>query len=107
MNNADIVRVIISTLEELRGSKYIPNPSTRYITSTGNLAFNSFVYTTSPRAVHIVFDTGIAPYIPYTNEKWISPRWNGKKNPNEGWFDSFADKLAKRIASQLNAKVIR
>lgn len=28
-----------------------------------------------------------AYYMPYTNERWISPRWKGKKNPNERWFD--------------------
>ena len=28
-----------------------------------------------------------AYYMPYTNEKWVSPRWHGKQNPNEDWFD--------------------
>lgn len=27
------------------------------------------------------------PYTVYTNEKWISPNWNGKNNPNENWFN--------------------
>ena len=27
-----------------------------------------------------------APYMPFTNEKWVSPKWNGKKNPNENWW---------------------
>ena len=26
------------------------------------------------------------PYVPYTVEKWISPRWRGRKNPNEQWI---------------------
>lgn len=26
-------------------------------------------------------------YMPYTNEPWISPRWNGKRNPNQNWWD--------------------
>jgi hypothetical protein len=26
-------------------------------------------------------------YAPYTNEPWLSPRWNGKSNPNQGWID--------------------
>ena len=28
-----------------------------------------------------------AYYMPYTNERWISPRWKGKANPNEHWWD--------------------
>lgn len=55
---------------------------------TGNLAFNSikFVFTSPKRAV-VYVDTKIAPYMPYTNEPWISPKWKGKKNPNEKWFE--------------------
>lgn len=26
-------------------------------------------------------------YMPYTNEEWISPRWRGRKNPNEQWWE--------------------
>lgn len=26
-------------------------------------------------------------YMPYTVEKWISPRWRGRQNPNERWWD--------------------
>lgn len=33
------------------------------------------------------YKQGIAPYMPFTNEPWISPRWNGRKNPNEGWWE--------------------
>ena len=28
-----------------------------------------------------------AYYMPYTNERWISPKWKGAKNPNEDWWD--------------------
>ena len=28
-----------------------------------------------------------AYYAVYTNEEWISPKWHGKKNPNEDWID--------------------
>jgi hypothetical protein len=24
--------------------------------------------------------------MPYTNEPWVSPKWNGKPNPNEAWW---------------------
>lgn len=55
---------------------------------TGNLAFDSIRYVfTSPTRAVVYVDTKIAPYVPYTNEPWISPRWKGKKNPNEKWFE--------------------
>lgn len=28
-----------------------------------------------------------AYYMPYTNERWISEKWRGAKNPNEDWWD--------------------
>lgn len=28
-----------------------------------------------------------AYYMPFTNERWISPRWKGKQNPNYHWWD--------------------
>ena len=40
-----------------------------------------------------------AYYMPYTNERWISPRWKGAKNPNENWFDDAIHDVA-RLASE-------
>ena len=33
------------------------------------------------------YPRGMAPYMPFTNEEWVSPRWNGKPNPNQGWWN--------------------
>lgn len=55
---------------------------------TRNLADNSIkVVWESDKVCKIYVDQRIAPYMPYTNEEWISPRWNGKKNPNEQWWN--------------------
>ena len=35
-------------------------------------------------------------YMPYTEEKWISPRWNGRQNPNQDWFKGDAYPLVVR-----------
>ena len=40
-----------------------------------------------------------AYYMPFTNERWISPRWKGKQNPNYHWFDDAIDDVA-RLCSQ-------
>lgn len=70
---------------------------------TGNLRYNSITMRmVSPDEIRIYIDEAIAPYMPFTNEPWISPRWNGKKNPNEHWFDNAAEYLVKFIADNYN-----
>ena len=38
-------------------------------------------------------------YMPYTTEKWISPRWRGRANPNEKWWDEAWDLSLKFLTS--------
>lgn len=38
-------------------------------------------------AVNVYVGSKEAYYMPYTNEEWVHPRWKGKKNPNEHWWD--------------------
>lgn len=65
---------------------------------TGNLRYNSIKNRNMNGKMAIIYvDEGIAPYMPFTNEKWISPRWHGKRNPNEKWFDKTAKRLADAI----------
>ena len=55
---------------------------------TGNLAFNSLIsVSVAEDKIEIYVDPKIAEYMPYTNEPWISPKWNGKNNPNEFWWN--------------------
>jgi hypothetical protein len=42
-------------------------------------------------------------YMPFTNEPWISPRWRGRANPNEKWWDE-AYKLALQFLSSVYGK---
>lgn len=44
-----------------------------------------------------------APHMPYTEEKWISPQWNGRANPNEGWFRLAVELAFRVIRAELNA----
>ena len=54
---------------------------------TGNLSTNGVRYMWQGKDTFVIYvDESIAPYMPYTNEPWISPRWHGKKNPNEAWW---------------------
>lgn len=42
-------------------------------------------------------------YMPYTTEKWVSPRWRGRENPNLRWWDE-AYEIALRFLSSVYGK---
>lgn len=75
---------------------------------TGNLAFNSIkvIFTSDSRAV-VYVDEKIAPYMPFTDRPWLSPKWKGKKNPNEGWFERAVEEALRGTNSQMKGKVIK
>lgn len=45
-------------------------------------------------------------YAVYTEEQWISPRWNGRENPNLYWIKESVGRLAQRFANKLKGVVI-
>lgn len=74
---------------------------------TGNLAYNSIkMYYAGENKVIIEVDQKIAPYMVYTNEKWIAERWNGKPNPNEKWWQKAIEKAVKIASQEMGGKVI-
>ena len=97
---------------------FAPNKNTRYVKyykntygnwakgSTGNLAFNAlrtkYKPTKTKFRAEIYVDDKIAPYVYYTNERWLSQRWKGHKNPNEGWVLRGANKIALMVANKTN-----
>lgn len=55
---------------------------------SGNLRDNAItVKYLDSKIAQISIDLDIAPYMPYTNEPWVSSFWRGKQNPNLYWFD--------------------
>lgn len=97
MTRQNIIDAVIQTVEELR-KDYVPR-------DIGNMAFNSLKYKVEGNYVIIYIDTNIAPYVPYTNEPWISPKWNGKKNPNQDWWDVFANEFIQRFNTRLRGTI--
>lgn len=110
MTRQEIVKAVYETVEEMR-EMWVPNPVTRYITSTGNMAFNALVYFTSGNQVIVKIDgrapnEGRASYAVYTEYPWISPRWHGRKNPNEGWWGTrFYNEFFRRLTKKLKGTV--
>lgn len=99
MTDSDFANMCEQALLELR---------TRAPKRTGNLAFNGvrLVFVSKKEALLYV-DEAVAPYMPFTNEPWLSPYWNGKKNPNEGWFDRSAEAIAEMISSIAKGNIKR
>ncbi len=66
---------------------------------TGNLRYDAIKFEFKSDDEFIIYvDEDIAPYMPFTNEKWEDKRWKGAKNPNEGWWDNLAKEIAYFIA---------
>lgn len=85
--------------------QYMKQPAPR---KTGNLEDNAMrLEMYSPQVAVIYVDEAIAPYMPYTNEPWISPRWKGKKNPNEEWWNYDCEITIKKIADRLGGELRR
>ncbi len=93
MTRVQFARFIESIVRELR--KVAPR-------DTGNLADNAIVYWYEGDKAIIEVKTNIAPYMPYTNEPWVSPRWNGKKNPNEAWWQTRVPIVLNKVVKRYN-----
>lgn len=51
------------------------------------------------------YKRGIAPYMPFTNEKWEDPRWNNKQNPNEGWWNRACQNVIENLKRDLKGQL--
>ena len=96
-----VFQLCAECVEDLRTRLHIP-------WDTGNLATNALRYHIEGSEFIIEVNEEIAPYMVYTNEPWISPVWNGKKNPNEGWWqrwvEDFMALLAEKLQGELKAE---
>lgn len=70
---------------------------------TGNLRYNAINIEIVGNTCKLYVDEKIAPYMKYTNEPWT----NGKKNPNEGWFDRVAEKIVNYLMFKLQGTVMK
>lgn len=68
---------------------------------TGNLKQSIEVLRRNDNEYHIVIPAAKVPYAVYTNERWISPYWQGKSNPNEKWIDKAVQSMAERLTAML------
>lgn len=93
MTKQDVVNATVEIVNQMR-DEWVPH-------DTYNMANNALEISVDSDVIDISVNEDIAPYVPYTNEPWLSPMWNGKKNPNEGWWERFASEFAKRLTTKL------
>lgn len=74
---------------------------------TGNLQSSVKVRDLSNGGFEIYIDTGQAPYAEATTDSWISPKWNGRENPNEGWDDEASALVIRRGAQRFKTKITK
>lgn len=82
---------------------------------TGNLKNNGVTYAFLDNDTFMIkIDLAKAPYMPYTNEPWLSTnhgKWldketgGVKKNPNEGWWENAVKKVVEYIAQALGGEI--
>ncbi len=72
---------------------------------TGNLRENIKVERVNENEYQIKICSPLVDYVVYTNEAWVSPRWKGKKNPNEKWIDNAVELIVSEIAQTLGGTV--
>ncbi|QVK17721.1 hypothetical protein KHQ81_12850 [Mycoplasmatota bacterium] len=58
-----------------------------------------------PNSMGVEMGGPLAPYGPITTLPWVSPHWNGKRNPHEGWAKRAANAAAEEIASTTGGRV--
>jgi hypothetical protein len=49
---------------------------------------------------------GYVKYAAATNNKWESPRWKGRQNPNEGWADKITMQVCAIFAMKYGYRVV-
>ena len=96
MTKQEVVDIAICIVNEMR-AEYVPR-------ETGNMAFNALSYNVEKDILDITINPNIAPYVPYTNEPWLSDKWHGKKNPNEGWWQRFVEEFTNRLTIRLKGE---
>lgn len=108
LNNFDaLIEELVANMREI-GTPRRPNVVLKHPNRkvTGNLKYNGIRIEKINNGYKIYIDENIAPYMPFTNEEWTSPKWKGAKNPNEKWFDKVAFNIAKTIAEKYKADLI-
>lgn len=70
---------------------------------TGNLRHNAIkIEFPDANTCRIYVELEIAPYMPFTNEKWIN---RSGDNPNEGWFDEAVQEIVQYLANKLHGEL--
>lgn len=85
---------------------------------TGNLCYSTKIKRIQPNVWELYVEAGddpylkdytygMAPYVPFVNEKWISPKWHGRQNPNENYWNKSVENAISMLAKILKGELER
>ena len=98
---------ILSRLEKLeQAAKYLVEMlKINCPKDTTNLSRSINIQYVEEGKARIVIGHEDADYAVYTNEPWIDKRWNGKKNPNDGWVEKTIMEATPMIQQLLSGEI--
>lgn len=103
MTNEQMVQFL---LREIRKITPVDTGNLRASTIAKRIGENTFeIYVNAGDDPYAKYERGRAPYVPFVNEPWISPKWNGKQNPNEGYWNNGIERAIKLLARQMGGKL--
>ncbi len=102
---ADCIYLVLWSLKDLAPVRRTPGRSGAS-PFPGNLKQTIREVSRTNKQGSIVVGGAPAPYFPYTNEPWKSPRWKGATNPNEGWADIAEEDALNKILNTYGGKLI-
>lgn len=94
-------QMISFLLREIRKMTPVRTGNLQASTTTKRIGENTFeIYVNAGDDPYAKYERGRAPYVPFVNEVWISPRWHGRKNPNEGYWNNGVERAMQLLAKK-------
>lgn len=98
MNKQQIVR---SLLRQIRNATPVDTGNLKASTMSKRIDSNTWIiYVNAGDDPYAKYERGLAPYVPFVNEPWISSFWRGRQNPNQGYWNRAVEKAIRDLAKK-------
>lgn len=92
-------QIVRALLKDIRSKTPIDTGNLRASTVSKRVNSNTWeIYVNAGDGPYVKYDRGLAPYVPFVNEPWVSSYWRGKVNPNQGYWNRAVEGAIQRLA---------
>lgn len=99
-------QIVLKLLNKIRSKTPVDTGNLKASTKQKRIDKNTYViYINAGDDPYAKYDRGLAPYVPFVNEKWISSFWGGKTNPNEGYWNKAIISAMTELAMELQGEL--